>query len=310
MSRRSDDFPVRLRPPKLITSFTSAIEASLNAPPPSAADGPSRKRVRSVSSTSSVTQSSDDGGDRDSEATFKRELDDAVRASKAERRKLVIPRAIAGGTGSGPLFGQPGLYEAGGRLSGTSTPIVDVNAVAPKPAVTTATTGAAGPRPPLRASTLTMNRPAGPQPMSQADITSPTPAPSLPAPAAVGLPTGATRAQMEAERLQRVQARQVATNAGSGIPSSTASSEGGPSAPKRARLSSPGPSQASEPTWSSNSTTSKPPLSERFWQGTLGMTHNTFASSGGPDEAIKRSFRLRDLISEVRRCICRLLMPA
>lgn len=122
------------------------------------------------------------------------------------------------------------------------------------------------------------------------------------------LPTGATRAQMEAERLLRVQARQAAASgsltADAGAASTaTSCSVGGPIAPKRARMSSPAAEPSSRPSRQPANST-RPPLTERFWQGTLGMTHNAYASQADANEGIKRSFRLPELISEVRLSSC------
>jgi hypothetical protein len=293
-------FPLRASVADPTCPLVSAIEASLSAPPPPPAAASSRKRARSASSTSSVTESGDDDDADDApdpESAFQKQLDGAVQASKVERRKLVIPRAATGSVSSGPLFGRPGLYEDGGRLSGTSTPIVDK------------------PKAPSNPLTETMSRPVQALAATARSTTerastrtdASATAASQPA-AAAALPTGATRAQMEAERLQRVQARQAAAAAGASAAGAGAAPAAGPSAPKRARISSPvgggGGGGGGEPAalkGKGPESSCRPPLTERFWHATFGMTHNVYASSTGASEGIKRSFRLGDLISEVCR---------
>jgi hypothetical protein len=294
VSPLSQLFPLRASVADPTCPLVSAIEASLSAPPPPQAAASSRKRARSASSTSSVTESGDDDNAEDAESAFKKQLDEAVQASKVERRKLFIPRAATGSVSSGPLFGRPGLYEDGGRLSGTSTPIADKLQAPSNPLTETMSR-------PVQALAATA-RSTTERASTRTDASAMA---VLQPAAAAALPTGATRAQMEAERLQRVQARQAAAAARVSAADAGAAPAAGPSAPKRARMSSPvGGGGGGEPAalkGKGPESSGRPPLTERFWHATFGMTHNVYASSTGASEGIKRSFRLGDLISEVRR---------
>lgn len=289
--------------------FDRAMEASLNAPPPPTASTLKRPRSPSPADDDASSSHSSQDSDNDPEKAFQKQMDLAVAQSKAEKRKLVVPKASMVRTNSsGPLFDRPGLFDMGGSHngSGRSTPVADVEMMTdePLPSASSRTTGA---------------KPAvAPSKETKPSAT----APSSSIPSVAQLPTGPSRAQMEAERLARIQARLGASTTASSSTSTTqgrttspkTDSVSNPPAPKRAKISSPDKGKGREidqeptslPTGSKASGNARAggstvPATERFWDGVLGMTHNRWATGHGLlPQGISRTFRLGDLISEVR----------